>query len=75
MSGAPRRSSERTKHEREQAEVDGGGIDIRVVAADGAALFELSNALEYGRRGQPDTTSDLGIRDAGVGLQCFEDGE
>src|SRR5829696_7586228 len=39
------------EHEREQSEIDGSGIDVRVVSADGATLLELADPLEdSGRR-------------------------
>src|SRR5688500_11639207 len=63
------------EHEREQSEIDGSRIDVRVVAADGAALLELPDPLEDCGWRQADTPADLGVRDSGVRLERFEDGK
>jgi len=63
------------EHEGEEREVNRGRIDIGRISAHGAALLELFDSLEHRGWRQPHTTAQLRIRDAGIGLQCFENGE
>jgi len=55
-----------------ERKADGGGVDLSVVAADGADVFEFANTLDDGRGGKGDAAAEFGKGKASVGLQLCE---
>ena len=55
-------------YERRDRQADFCGIDLGAVAGDDVCVFELVNALDNGRRRQPDAAAEFRVADAGVFL-------
>lgn len=55
--------------ERHYRQPDFCGVDIGTVAGDDVRIFELSDTLDDGRRGQSDAAAEFGIARSGIFLQ------